>query len=255
MKAFLKRAIVGSVALAILSTVLIATGMWDQTIVQPVNAMFGGAAAQKVDEAGRGAVADGQELAGKIKNGEFNVKDVLNDLGDIELPARFERQPKYEREQFGDGWQSNLDGCSTRELVLQRDLTKVTMRSDRKCKVATGILNPDPYTGKKITFDSVKDPMDVQIDHIVPLSKAWQMGAWKWDSNKRVAFANDMDELIASDGPENNRKSDKSPSQWLPKNEAFVCEYSARYVAVTKKYDLALPQADQDALREVLDQC
>ena len=64
--------------------------------------------------------------------------DLIDQLGTIELPSA-ERHPKYDREMFGDGWQFNtVDGCSTRETVLIRDLEQVVMRDDRKCKVLRG---------------------------------------------------------------------------------------------------------------------
>lgn len=255
-KGFVKRLIIGTVALGVLSAVLIATGKWQDTVVNPVAAMFGQETADRLDAGARENVAKGQQIAEDLEHHEFDARELLGDLEGISLPKQYERKPKYERELFGDGWQSDLDGCSTREQILMRDLQQVTMRSDRKCKVATGTLDPDPYTGKRIAFSSVDDPQAIQIDHIVPLKRAWEMGAWKWDSNERVAFANDPANLVAADGPQNNSKSDKGPARWMvPKNPSYTCEYAARYVTVTEKYELTMEQADHDALRKVLDQC
>ena len=47
----------------------------------------------------------------------------------------------------------------------------------RDCVVLTGAL-PDPYTGRTIAFVRGQDTSaDVQIDHVVALSDAWQKGA------------------------------------------------------------------------------
>ncbi len=36
---------------------------------------------------------------------------------------------------------------------------------------------------------------------MIPLSYAWQAGAWQWTDEQREAFANDPAELRAVDGP------------------------------------------------------
>jgi hypothetical protein len=38
---------------------------------------------------------------------------------------------------------------------------------------------------------------------VIPLSYAWQAGAWQWNDEQREAFANDQAELRAVDGPTN----------------------------------------------------
>ncbi|MHA3723763.1 HNH endonuclease family protein [Leucobacter sp. HY1910] len=256
MKPFAIRLIIGGIALGIMSSILIATGKWEMAVIRPVSAVLGVEMAQELDAHTRKNLAESDAIARKMQNGEYNAKALVEGLRDVKLPKAGERMPKYERAQFGNGWQSDLDGCSTRERVLMRDLTNVKMRSDRKCKVESGVLSPDPYTGKKIAFNSLKDPQAVQIDHVVPLSLAWQMGAWKWDSNERVRFSNDLGNLLASDGPENGSKGDKGPARWMvPKNPAFVCDFSAQYLQVTQKYDLTMDAADQAKLEEVLAQC
>ena len=55
----------------------------------------------------------------------------------------------------------------------------------------------------------------MQIDHIVPLSESWASGAHSWDQNTRIAFANDPANLVASDGPANEKKGDKDLGQWI----------------------------------------
>ena len=56
----------------------------------------------------------------------------------------------------------------------------------------------------------------VQIDHVVPLGLAWQLGAPQWTLGKRVAFANDPEELLAVNGAVNQAKGDSGPDSWLP---------------------------------------
>lgn len=245
------KVIVSIASLTLLCGYLISSGQWQGAIVKPIAGALGQDVADQVDQKTRDGLASGDHLLEKAK--QQSLPDLLNQLKDIPNPSN-QRLPKYERDQFGDGWQSNLDGCATREIVLKRDLSKVTMRQDRKCKVETGKLK-DPYTARSIDFDSVRDPLTVQIDHIVPLSVAWRMGAAGWSSNQRVEFSNDTANLIAVDGPTNNKKGDKTPSRWLPSNKSYVCTYASKYTEVSNKYGLSMEQADAETLQNVLEQC
>lgn len=166
------------------------------------------------------------------------------------------RTPKtdYKRTQFSDGW-NNVGGCDVRNHVLKRDMSDVVTISDTNCKVVTGTLK-DPYTDKTIQFKSGQDTSDdVQIDHVIALSDAWQKGAQGQTSEKRNMFANDSLNLLAVDGPTNQNKSDSDAATWLPPNKAFRCRYIARQIAVKVKYTLWVTQAEHDAMQRVLESC
>jgi hypothetical protein len=166
------------------------------------------------------------------------------------------RAPKtgYAREQFGDGW-GDIGECDTRNYILRRDLTQITWRASPRCTVATGILK-DPYTAKTINFvRGVATSIEVQIDHVVALSDAWQKGAQKLSFASRVQFANDPLNLLAVDGPTNSSKSDSDAATWLPPNKAYRCTYVARQVAVKRKYQLWVTSAERDAIARVLKAC
>jgi hypothetical protein len=106
----------------------------------------------------------------------------------------------------------------------------------------------DPYSGQTIEYRR-GDRSSVQIDHIVPLALAWDAGAYAWPRSRRVAFANDTDELLAVSGKENEAKGDASIGRWLPPNRAFDCSYIQLYLAVTVKYQLPITTADRDTAR------
>lgn len=164
------------------------------------------------------------------------------------------RAPKtgYKREQFGDGWNKQGE-CDMRNIILHRDLNNVTMSDS--CKVISGSL-ADPYTGKTVLFQRGEQTSDdVQIDHIVALSNAWQTGAQQLTLNERVAMANDPLELVAVDGDTNQKKGDGDAATWLPPNKPFRCQYVARQIAVKSKYKLWVTQAEGDAMRRVLASC
>lgn len=184
--------------------------------------------------------------------------EVSNPVGDAasalsELPVKG-RAPKtnYSRDQFGGGWDTK-QGCDTRNAILHRDLANVVV--DMECKVISGTLN-DPYTGKIIEFRRGEfSSDDVQIDHVVALSNAWQTGAQQLTPERREVFANDPLELLAVDGSANQQKSDGDAATWLPPNKPFRCQYIARQIAVKKKYALWVTGAEKDAMVRVLHTC
>lgn len=161
------------------------------------------------------------------------------------------RAPKtnYSRSQFGSGW-STTSGCDTRNIILHRDLQNPVV--DDKCTVISGTLN-DPYTGIIINF--TKGSSDIQIDHVVALSDAWQTGAQAFTRAQRVQLANDPLELLAVQGMANQQKSDGDAATWLPSNKDFRCEYVARQIAVKQKYDLWVTSAEKQAILDVLSTC
>ncbi len=169
------------------------------------------------------------------------------------------RAPKtgYERSQFGPAW-SDVDrnGCDTRNDILYRDLTSITYKpGTRDCVVLSGVL-VDPYSGEKIAFErGAKTSMDVQIDHVVALSNAWQTGAFKLSYDKRLAFANDPKNLLAVKGRLNSQKGDGDAATWLPPLKSIRCAYVAQQIVVKAKYGLWVTPPEKAAMQSLLAKC
>ena len=207
--------------------------------------------------AGFGLISDfrqSQEITEHNKNitEKIGVSDQLA-LHALESLAVKGRAPKtgYKRTEFGNGWQKS-GSCTTRELILARDLEHTQIRD---CKVYSGTLN-DPYTGKRITFlRGPESSDDIQIDHVVALSDAWQKGAQNLDTNLRETLANDPLELIAVDGGANQQKSDGDAASWVPPNKAFRCRYVARQIAVKQKYQLWVTSSEKETIKSILTVC
>ncbi|CAN5379109.1 hypothetical protein BH10PAT4_BH10PAT4_2200 [soil metagenome] len=175
-------------------------------------------------------------------------------INELEKLAVKGRAPKtdYTREQFGSGW-TTTNGCDTRNIILNRDLTSPFV--DEGCNVQSGTLN-DPYTGTTIEFKrGTGTSSDVQVDHVVALSDAWQKGAQLLTKAQRIVLANDPLELLAVDGPANQQKSDGDAATWLPSHKPFRCQYVARQIAVKIKYSLWVTQAEKDAIKNILSTC
>lgn len=191
-----------------------------------------------------------QSSSNKVK-GVTTAGLAVDALGALLIKGR-SANSGYSRDKFGSGW-STQSGCDTRNIILNRDLTNVII--DKDCNVTSGILD-DPYSGKVIQFKRGSDSSsDIQIDHVVALSDAWQKGAQSLTPERRVSMANDPLELLAVDGPANIQKSDGDAATWLPLNKPFRCQYVARQIAVKQKYNLWLTQSEHDAIEGILKKC
>ena len=186
--------------------------------------------------------------------------DVL--AGVVVVPARV-RGNDYRRAAFGDAWDDDTtapgghNGCDTRDDILDRDLTDKTYAATKRCAraVAGGALR-DPYTNETVSFTRGNQVgASVQIDHIVPLAFAWDMGARDWTEELRKRFANDPANLLAVAGQANQDKGDLPPGEWMPPNTAFRCAYAVQFIDVLRGYRLPVDSASARQLRQATDDC
>lgn len=152
----------------------------------------------------------------------------------------------YSRDLFPHWTES--DGCSTRETVLQRDGDDVT--TDEDCYPVSGSWYSE------YDEDTLTDPSDVDIDHVVPLAEAWRSGAADWSTDQREEFANDLDhpQLIAVSLSSNRSKGDQDPADWQPV-ESYHCTYSRMWIGAKYAWDLTIDSDEKAALQEMLDTC
>ena len=186
--------------------------------------------------------------------------DILVDIPLI--PVRV-RGHDYRRAAFGDAWTDDTsapgghNGCDTRNDILDRDLVDKTFTAIKRCPmaVATGTLY-DPYTSDTVAFTRGNQVgAAVQIDHIVPLALAWDLGARDWPQDLRMRFANDPANLLAVDGKVNQDKGDAEPADWMPPNHAFWCQYSVQFAAVLRGYALPIDERSAVVLRDAAATC
>ncbi len=169
------------------------------------------------------------------------------------------RAPKtgYTRAQFGPTWADvDRNGCDTQNDILKRDLTSLVFRAKtRNCVVESGTLI-DRYSGETINFVRGNiSSMEVQIDHVVALSNAWQTGAFKLTAEQRRALANDPLNLFAVKGRLNSQKGDGDAATWLPPLKSFRCSYVAQQIAVKAKYSLWVVAPEKTAMVNILAKC
>jgi hypothetical protein len=154
----------------------------------------------------------------------------------------------YSRDLFPH-WITQYGTCNTREVVLQRDGTNVSV--DSNCYPTSG------------SWYSVYDKVwlyaasEVDIDHMVPLANAWRSGAKNWTTSHRQAFANDLSrgQLIAVSASSNRAKGDQDPSQWRPANTGWWCYYARHWIDVKYDYYLTVTSAEKSALYDMMATC
>jgi hypothetical protein len=153
----------------------------------------------------------------------------------------------YSRDRF-EHWAAQGDGCDTRDRVLQRDGQGVVTGGD--CQISGAWFSV--YDGQSLT-----DPGEVDIDHMVPLANAWRTGAATWSDEQRAAFANDLDrpQLIAVSSSSNRSKGDQDPSQWRPPRHEYWCVYAQSWIAVKAYWRLSVTTDEKAALTEMLGTC
>lgn len=146
----------------------------------------------------------------------------------------------YERDYFRHWIDADGDGCDTRDEVLQQEsLTSIT------CDLIGGSWS-SAYDGVK-----TNDASKFDIDHFIPLKEAWESGAYSWDENTRKEFANDLTysaSLIAVSASSNRSKSDRDPSQWMPKQSSYTCKYVASWIAVKYRWSLSVDAKEKTVL-------
>lgn len=160
----------------------------------------------------------------------------------------------YDREDFPHwsdaqefGWDVSDSACDVREAALIRDGEDVVVGEG--CDVESGRWL-DPYTKRTYT-----DPLDIDIDHLVPLANAYRSGASEWDEAGRERYANDPNNLLSVEDNANQEKGDKGPEAWKPPNKAIWCQYARRWIGVKSDYDLTINAQEKASLREMLATC
>lgn len=158
--------------------------------------------------------------------------------------------PYNRDEQFG-GWLRDTSGATclnTRGLVLVRDSVGEVTYTSSGCTVEQGEWD-EPYTGRLH-----KLAKDIQIDHLVALKNAYMTGAHEWDNQKRCLYANYMGNqfhLLSTNGKENLKKSDHTPSGYVPPNKAYTCQFLKQWLNVKLIWSLRLTPKEVTAINKI----
>lgn len=161
----------------------------------------------------------------------------------------------YDRDQWPH-WSSIPGSCFTvRDKVLTEEswgpVTTVPAYNGR-CRVTEGLWR-DQYTGREFN-----NSQDVDVDHVVPLAEAYESGGHAWDQERRQAYANELadeDHLMVVYDRENQVEKGKGdPAEYLPPNEAFLCDYLQAWVRIKARWNLTMDSIEVEAIRESMNQ-
>lgn len=182
-------------------------------------------------------------------------------LAELPVLARPRGTDGYVRSAFGSSWKDvDGNGCNQRDDVLLRDAVPGSTRLGTQGRCRHDVLAGtfvDPYSGRRQVLDDLKNlsqAQAVQIDHVVPLAEAWVSGASQWPQERRQEYANDLDGLLAVDGPTNASKGASDPAAWRPR-KGYQCQYAQRWILMKHRWDLAVDQSEKNALVEMLGFC
>jgi hypothetical protein len=166
------------------------------------------------------------------------------------LTVEDERPRGYDR----DAWPHWIDGdcMDARQEVLVTESLKRPQLTGNGCRVVSGRWH-DAYIG-----ETYRGPSDPDIDHMVPLAEDYRSGGRDWSTERRAAFANDLEDsrsLIAVSAAANRAKGDKESEEWLPPQEAAHCRYVANWVAVKVRRSPSMDERERVTVGNILRDC
>jgi len=137
---------------------------------------------------------------------------------------------EYNRDDWKHWSDADGDCMNTRhETLLEQADGDVNLSPDG-CYVSTGTWI-DPFSGK--TFHRASD---LDVDHVVPLKWAHDHGGANWSEKAKERFANDPLNLLVVDDGLNQSKGAQGPTEWMPPNQAYRCEYLHQWQKVLGRY-------------------
>lgn len=182
------------------------------------------------------------------------ARNLLSLLSWEHHPQRFPSPvERYDRDRHFGGWvddPSDNNCYDTRAKVLIKSSRRAVQFSpSNRCRVDSGEW-AEPYVGRTHLRAT-----DVQIDHVVALKNAYVSGGSRWNFLGRCLFANYLGNdfhLLAVDGRENMRKSDKTPADWLPPNPGARCEFMRAWLSIKVLWGLVLSPREAAGIREAV---
>lgn len=154
----------------------------------------------------------------------------------------------YQRSLFPHWLDADGNGCDTRRDVLVTE----ALTAPTDCRSNLGVWR-SVYDGRLF-----EDASGLDVDHVVALAEAWDSGARKWTTNRRAAFANDLNSpwsLVAVSASSNRQKSDKDIAGWNAPTEEGRCFLAVGTVITKWRWSLSVDRRERDALSKQIAAC
>lgn len=151
---------------------------------------------------------------------------------------------RYDRKAWNHWTDRDANCLNTRQEILKArsEIPVKIKRKGKKCFVESGLWR-DYYYPETLT-----SPKKIDIDHIIPLKHAHDIGGYAWSSSEKEAFANDPENLVVTNRKYNRRKGAKRVDEWLPSNKAYACKYYRDWMKIKHKYKLPISSAERKAI-------
>jgi hypothetical protein len=156
------------------------------------------------------------------------------------IPHEFKR---YDRSEWSHWSDPDKDCQNTRqEILITRSKTKVKLNK-KSCTVISGQWS-DYYFPEEHTLAK-----NVDIDHLIPLKHAHEVGGANWTQKEKERFANDPENLVITNKSYNRKKGAKTIAEWLPIHRDRTCVYLKDWVRIKKKYHLILKEEEFESIK------
>jgi hypothetical protein len=180
--------------------------------------------------------ADPADTVGTV--GTVGTLDALGVLAGI--PVELEHHDGYDRDLFAVWIDADRDGCDTRDEVLA---------AENLNRVGGGCSATDGVWFSAFDNASAYDASTLDVDHVVSLKETFDSGAWAWNTDRRIAYGNDLTDgrtLVAVSAASNRAKGDRDPSNWIP--DAGLCDYLGDWIAIKARWGLSMDESEHGRL-------
>lgn len=142
-----------------------------------------------------------------------------------------------------------------RTRSCQKALTKALAKSSRvdisyakkgECVFVVKGEWEDPYSKEVIT-----DLRNIGLDQLVSYKEAHRYGGAYWSRIQRMDLVNDANNIVPVTKASKKERNGRPPTQWMPENKGFWCDYIVRREIIQRKYNLYLPREEREYQEEV----
>ena len=99
----------------------------------------------------------------------------------------------------------------------------------------------DPYTTEVIS-----DLRNVGLDQLVSYKEVHRYGGAYWTRIQRMELVNDSDNIVPVSAKSKKERAGRPPTEWMPENKAYWCDYIVKREIIQRKYKLYLPREERE---------
>lgn len=181
---------------------------------------------------------------------ETDTKEENNNSQVVQLICENENTTViYDRNDWGN-WSTKGNLQNVRHQVLFEESLKTG-----KCENENIVIEDDKVVFgcwlDQYTNIIYKDPIELDIDHLVPLKEAFESGAYNWTKEKKKEYYNymkDKNHLIAVESSLNRSKGSKDVFEWLPTKNVDV--YIAQWIEIKATWNLSIDSEELKVLKQ-----